>query len=357
MATGEIDATKAEEFAGRMVGVVNDGVLCVLASIGHQTGLFDAMAGLPPSTSEEIADAAGLDERYVREWLGAITVGRIVDYEPDGGTYVLPPERAACLTRAAGPDNLALVARLVSLSGQVEGPVIDCFRNGGGLPYSAYPGFHEFQAEFTAGAFDAALVDRVVPLVPGLRERLEEGIDVLDVGCGAGHAINLLARALPASRYTGYDLSEEAVALAGAEAAELGLSNARFEPRAVDDVDETDSYDLVTAFDVIHDLPHPGAALAAIARVLRPGGRFLMVDIAASSHLQNNLDHPLGPIIYGGSVMHCVPVSLGQGGEGLGTAWGEERARDLLAEAGFDRVEVTQVEGDPFNNYFVASLG
>jgi hypothetical protein len=201
MAPQEIDAAKVEEFAERMVGVVNDGVLCVLASIGHQTGLFDAMAELPPSTSEQIAEAAGLDERYVREWLGAMTVGRIVDYEPEEAAYGLPPERAACLTRAAGPDNLALIARLVSLSGQVEEAVIECFRSGGGIPYSAYPGFHEFQAEFTSGAFDAALIDRVVPLVPGLRERLEEGINVLDVGCGAGHAINLLARAFPASRF------------------------------------------------------------------------------------------------------------------------------------------------------------
>lgn len=357
MATQEIDAAKVEEFAGRIVGVVNDGVLCVLASIGHRTGLFDTMAGLPPSTSAGIAEDAGLEERYVREWLGAMTVGRIVDYDPDEATYALPPERAACLTRAAGPDNLALLARLVPLSGQVEEAVIDCFQRGGGLPYSAYPGFHEFQGEFTRGAFDAALIDCVVPLVPGLRERLEEGIDVLDVGCGAGHAINLLARAFPASRFAGHDLSEEAVALARAEAAALGLQNVRFEAKSADDLDEPGAYDLVTAFDVIHDLPHPDAALGRIARALRPGTTFLMADIAASSHLHENLDHPLGPIIYGSSVMHCVPVSLGQGGEGLGTVWGEQRARELLTEAGFTRVQVVQAEGDAFNNYFVASVG
>ncbi|MGH3117683.1 MAG: class I SAM-dependent methyltransferase [Gaiellales bacterium] len=203
--------------------------------------------------------------------------------------------------------------------------MIDCFRSGGGLPYSTYPDFHAFQAEVTAGAFETALVEHVVPLVPGLRQRLEDGIDVVDVGCGAGHAINLLARALPASRFTGYDLSDEAVALARAEAAELGLRNARFEAEDVDRLDEPESYDLVTAFDVIHDLPHPGAALAALARALRPSGTLLVVDIAASSHLHENLDHPFGPIVYGSSVMHCVPVSLGQGGEGLGTAWGEQQ--------------------------------
>lgn len=355
MATQEIDTAKVEQFAERMVGAVNEGMLCVLASIGHQTGLFDVMAGLPPSTSVRIAEAAGLDERYVREWLGAMTVGRIVEYEPQDETYALPPERAACLTRAAGPDNLALIARFVPLCGQVEEAVIDCFRNGGGLPYSAYPDFHAFQAEVTAGAFDAALVEHVVPLVPGLRERLEAGIDVVDVGCGAGHALNLLARAFPASRFTGYDLSDEAVALARAEAAELGLRNAHFEAQDVDRIDEPESYDLVTAFDVIHDLPHPGAALTAIARALRTGGTFLMVDIAASSHLHENLDHPFGPIVYGSSVMHCVPVSLGQDGQGLGTAWGEHQARELLAHAGFTAIEVTQVEGDPFNNYYVAS--
>jgi 2-polyprenyl-3-methyl-5-hydroxy-6-metoxy-1,4-benzoquinol methylase len=284
-----------------------------------------------------------------------MVVGQIVEHEPEDATYALPPERAACLTRAAGPDNIALVARLVPLSGEVERAVIDCFRNGGGLPYSAYPDFHAFQAEVTAGAFESTLVEHVVPLVPGLRERLGEGADVVDVGCGAGHAVNLLGRVFPASRFTGYDLSEEAVALARAEAAELGLSNARFEAKDVNHLDEPEAADLVTAFDVIHDLPHPGAALAAIARALRPGGTFLMVDIAASSHLHENLHHPFGPIVYGSSVMHCVPVSLGQGGEGLGTAWGEQRARELLEQAGFTHVEVTQVEGDPLNNYYIAS--
>jgi 2-polyprenyl-3-methyl-5-hydroxy-6-metoxy-1,4-benzoquinol methylase len=355
MATQEIDPANVEQFAERMLGALNDGVLCVLVSVGHQTGLFDAMAGLPPSTSEQIAQAAGLDERYVREWLGAMAVGRIVEYRPADATYSLPAEHAACLTRAAGPDNIALFARAVPLFGQAESAVIDCFRNGGGLPYSAYPDFHAAQAEQTAGTLEATLVDQVVPLVPGLRERLEAGIDALDVGCGAGHAVNLLARAFPASRFTGYDLSDEAVALARAEAAEIGLGNARFEARNVDRLHEAGSYDLVTAFDVIHDLPHPGAALAAIAGALRSGATFLMVDIAVSSHLHENLDHPFGPLLYGASVMHCVPVSLGQGGEGLGTVWGEQRARELLAEAGFSHVEVAQLEGDPFNNYYIAS--
>jgi SAM-dependent methyltransferase len=354
MGTQELDHSEIEQFAGRMIGVVNDGMLCVLASIGHQTGLFDTLAELPACSSEQIADAAGLDERYVREWLGGMTVGRIVDHDPATDTYALPPERAACLTRAAGANNIALIARLVSLSGRVEDGVIGCFRDGGGLPYSTYPDFHNFQAEVTAGAFETTLVDHVVPLVPGLRDRLQAGIDVLDVGCGAGHALNLLAQAFPDSRFTGYDLSEEAVALARREASDLGLGNTRFEARDVDLLDERDAYDLVTAFDAIHDLPHPGPTLAAIARALRTDGTLLMVDIAASSELDDNLDHPFGPLVYGSSVIHCVPVSLGQGGEGLGTAWGEQRARALLSEAGFSRIDVTQLEGDPFNNYYVS---
>jgi 2-polyprenyl-3-methyl-5-hydroxy-6-metoxy-1,4-benzoquinol methylase len=350
-----IETAEVDAFAQRMVRVVNDGMLSVLIGIGHETGLFDVMARLPASTSAEIADAAGLDERYVREWLGAMTVGRIVDYDPADATYALPPERAACLTRAAGPDNVALVARFVAFSGRAERAVIDCFRTGGGLPYSAYPDFHVLQAEVTAGAFEAALVQHVVPVIADLRERLESGIDALDVGCGAGRASNVLARAFPASRFTGYDIAEDAVALARAEAAEAGLTNTRFEARDVAALGEHQSYDLVTAFDVIPDLPHPRDALAAIASALRPGGTFLMVDVAASSHLHENLDHPLGAIVYGSSVMHCVPVSLGQGGEALGTAWGEQRARELLAGAGFADVHVIEVEGDRFNNYYVAT--
>ena len=183
--TDLIDTAAAEQFAGRMLGVLNDACLAVMTSVGHRTGLFDAMAGLPPATSADIAAAAGLQERYVREWLGAMTVAGVVVYDATTGSYLLPAEHAAALTRAAGPENLAAMMQFVGLLAGVETEVSECFRVGGGVPYSEYHEFHRLMAEDSAAVHDAALVDAIVPLVPGLTERLRDGIDVADIGCGA----------------------------------------------------------------------------------------------------------------------------------------------------------------------------
>jgi len=222
------------------------------------------------------------------------------------------------------------------------------------VPYSAYPRFQALQAEESAMLIDAALVGAVLPMVPGLVERMQRGIDVLDVGCGRGHAINVLARTFPNSRFTGYDFSTEGIAAGRAEAAQLGLTNARFEVKDVATLHQPASYDLVVAWDVIHDLARPAQVLAAIAAALRPQGTFLMVDIAASSHLHENLEHPLGPLLYAASVFHCMTVSLAQDGAGLGTVWGEQTARQMLAEAGFAAIDVQQLPGDPMHNFYIA---
>ncbi|QKW20403.1 class I SAM-dependent methyltransferase [Kitasatospora sp. NA04385] len=348
----EPDRAKQEAFAGRMLQVLNDACLGLMAGVGHESGLFDVMAGLEPATAGEVARAAGLNERYVREWLGAMVTGGVVDYDPARESYRLPPEHAASLTRAAGPDNLARIAQDLGMLAEVEQRVVEAFRTGAGVPYAAYPRFQALQAEESGEVYDLALVHGIVPLVPGLPERLREGIDVLDVGCGQGHAVNVLAEAFPASRFQGLDRSEEGVAAARAEAAGRGLPNARFE--VGDSAELTGSHDLVTAFDVIHDLARPARTLAAIAGALRPGGVFLMGDIAASSRLEENIGHPLCPALYTFSVFYCMSVSLGEGGEGLGTVWGEQTARRMLADAGFGTVDVRRVEGDILNVYYAA---
>ncbi|MBA3528448.1 MAG: class I SAM-dependent methyltransferase, partial [Propionibacteriaceae bacterium] len=301
-----LDEAAAEAFAGRLIEVLNSASLAVLTSIGHQTGLFDTLSTLPSSTSQQIADAAGLNERYVREWLGGVTTADVVRYDPATSTYWLPREHAAFLTSAAGPDNLARVMQYVAMMGEVEQQIIGCFRNGGGLPYSAYPRFHEVMAEESAGVYDAALVDVIVPLVPGLTERLTSGIEAADVGCGRGHAINVLATAFPASRFTGFDFSEEAIGEARSEAQHLCLGNAQFEVCDVATLRALDRFHLVTAFDAIHDQAHPGVVLANIARSLRPGGVFLMQDIKASSKVEENIELPWATMLYAVSTLHCM---------------------------------------------------
>ena len=345
---------RAEAFAERIVGVVNDGCLALMISVGHRTGLFETMAGRAPSTSTGIAEAAGLQERYVREWLGAMVLGGVVEHDPASGTYRLPPEHAASLTRAAGADNLATFTQYVALLGSVEDGIVECFRRGGGLPYSAYPRFFAVQSEDSGQLIDATLVQKTLPTFPDLQRRLEEGIDVADVGCGRGHAANVMARAFPRSRFVGYDLSAEAVEAGRAEAEAWGLTNVRFEACDLATLDVFGRYDLVFAFDAIHDQVEPRRVLGNIAHALRPGGEFLMVDIKASSHLHENHEHPIGVAFYTISTMHCMTVSLADGGEGLGTMWGEQKARELLAEAGFGHVDVTEIEGDIQNLYYRA---
>lgn len=352
-----IDAAKAEAFAGEMVGMLNHAFLALLTSVGHQTRLFEVMSALPPATSGRIAEAAGLQERYVREWLAGMVTGGIVEYRPEAGTYRLPPEHAACLTRAAGPDNLAMFTQYVGLCGIVEPKVVEAFRSGGGVPYSEYPRFQQLQAEESAMLFDEKLVGTILPLAPGLIEALQTGADVLDLGCGQGHAVNLMAQAFPRSRFTGWDFSEEGIAAARAEASRLNLTNVRFEVRDLAALDAVDGYDLVTAFDVVHDLARPDEVLRRVARALRRDGTFLVGDIAASSDLARNREHPLGTLLYGASVFHCMTVSLAQGGPGLGTMWGEEKAQAMLAEAGFPHVQTKHLDGDVFHVFYIARKG
>jgi len=343
-----------EEFADRMVGAIDSASLAILLSIGHQTKLFDTMAELPPASSAQIADAAGLNERYVREWLGGVVAGRIVDYDPEAQTYALPPHRAAVLTRAAGPDNLSRVAQFIPLLAEVEQKVIGCFQTGGGLSYSEYPRFHTLMAEESGEVFNAALVDVILPMAEGLPEQLRAGAEVADIGCGSGHAINLMAQAFPASRFTGIDFSDEGLAAGRAEAERLGLTNASFEQHDVAQLDITDVYDVITAFDAIHDQAHPAQVLANIYRALRPGGVFLMVDIKASSRVEDNVGAPFAAYLYTVSTMHCMSVSLGLDGDGLGTVWGRQLATSMLADAGFGDVAVREIESDPLNLYYVA---
>ncbi len=349
----ELDKHRTDAFGERMLATLNSGALSLMISIGHRTGLFDAMHGMAPSTSEQIAEAAGLNERYVREWLGAMLTGDIVECNSTGELFSLPAEHSVWLTREAASDNIAVFAQYIPLLGTVEENIIDCFKRGGGVPYSAYKRFHQVMAEDSGQTVVAALIDHILPLVPGLAESLRAGIDVLDAGCGSGRALNLMAENFPRSRFTGYDLAEEAILAGRTQAEQSGLDNVRFEQEDLTTFEMPRQYDLITAFDAIHDQACPAGVLAAIAKALKQDGTFLMQDIAASSHIHKNRDHPAGPLLYTISCMHCMTVSLAQGGAGLGAMWGEEKAREMLGAAGFSRVEVKRLPHDFQNNYFI----
>lgn len=355
MSTTEIDKERAKRFMENITGIMNGGALSLMCSIGHKTGLFDTMAEMEPASPAEIADAAGLQERYVREWLSAMTAGGIVDHDPEAGTFHLPLEHAGLLTRAAGPLNLTVYCQYVSLLGLVEDEVVEAFRTGGGVPYDRYPMFQQLMAESSGQRYERALISQVVPLLPGGAERLAAGIDLADVGCGSGIALNLLAAEFGASRFAGFDVSEGAIEAARARAAEMGNDNVRFEVRDAADLDLHDEFDVATSFDAVHDQAHPDRMLAGIFAALRPGGTYLCVEPKASSHLHENLDLPMAPMLYTVSTMHCMTVSLAYDGTGLGAAWGEQMTAEWLERAGFGDIEITGIHDDRANTYFLAT--
>jgi 2-polyprenyl-3-methyl-5-hydroxy-6-metoxy-1,4-benzoquinol methylase len=352
-------AERVESFAAWILESFNQAAFCLMASVGHRLGLFDVMQQMPPATSHEIAGRAGLDERYVREWLGAMTTSKVVECASDGRTdrYSLPAEHAAVLTRAAGADNLAGLTQYIPLLGSVEDDIIECFRHGGGVPYERFPRFHAVMAEDSGQSVLSSLESHVLPLIPGLRQSLERGIRWLDVGCGSGRIINRLAELFPRSRFEGRDLSSDAIRTAKEQAGAMNLSNVSFIAQDLSDfaaTAEPDMFDIVTTFDAIHDQAKPLNVLQGIRRTLKPDGVYLMQDIRASSDVVKNIGHPLGTLLYAVSCLHCMTVSLAQGGEGLGAMWGEERTLEYLRAAGFTSIEVHQLPHDIQNNWYVA---
>jgi ubiquinone/menaquinone biosynthesis C-methylase UbiE len=350
------DPVKAEAFAGRLLTALNNGALCLMMSVGHRTGLFDVMSKSAPATSAAIAAQAGLNERYVREWLGAMVTSGVVAFEPATARYTLPAEHAAYLTRTALSDNTAVFAQYIAVLGQVEDDIVGCFRNGGGVPYEKFSRFHEVMAEDSGQSVLSSLESHILPLVPGLKERLEKGTRVLDVGCGRGRIMNRLAELYPHSTFEGMDLSTKAIAFAQAEASIKGLSNVEFVAIDVsnfDEVAEPDSVDFIATFDAIHDQARPLNVLKGIQRALKSDGAYLMQDISGTSHLDQDVGHPIGTFLYAVSCMHCMTVSLAQGGEGVGAMWGEEKTREYLERAGFRSITTHRLSHDIQNNWYV----
>lgn len=343
----------SDTFEKRMLNVMNEASLALMLSVGHRAGLFDSISKIPPSTSTQIAAASGLNERYVREWLGAMVTSKIIDYEPGAKTYSLSKEKAEFLTKS-GTYNFASSMQFIPVLAYVEDHIVRCFENGGGVPYESFNRFHDVMAEESEQTVLSALIDRILPIIPGLGERISSGINVLDVGCGSGKAVNLMAKTYPKSRYHGYDISQEAIGNAKKEAERLGLTNTTFERQDVSKFVKENHFDLITAFDAIHDQADPQKVLENIKKSLKPDGVFLMQDIRASSNLENNMDHSLAPYLYAVSCLHCMTVSLAQNGKGLGAMWGRELATQMLSDAGFSDIEVKQLPHDPINYYYIA---
>lgn len=347
--TTEFSPEKMQAFMFQTIGGVTASLTTTMIDVGVRSGALDALAA-GPATSVELADRAGLSERHVREWLGALATSGIVDYDAATRRYTLPPEHAVVLTGDT-PANIAPLAQGAVFLARFAPAVARTLEEGGGIPYADYqPEFTQMQDQMGRRAYDAVLVDGYIASVEGLTDRLRSGASVADIGCGSGHVVNVLARAFPESTFFGFDLSEAAIEAARREADEYGQTNATFEVRDVADLPSGARYDVITAFDAIHDQARPRDVLRAVHGALADDGVFMMVDMDASSNLEDNIGNPVAPYFYAVSLMHCMQVSLAEDGEGLGTAWGRQLATELLGEAGFGSVNVIDTPPqDPVN--------
>ncbi len=351
-----VTRTHSEAFAERVGTLLDAGAVAAMMSVGHRTGLFTALAGQPPAKSEEIARRAGLAERYVREWLAVMVTGRIIDYDPALRTYHLPDAHAACLVPGAELGNLAVYAQHVTLLGKLEDRIQHCLESGEGTGYSDYPCFHQIMAEDSDQTVKDALFNAILPLISDMDARLESGIEVLDAGCGRGHVLIALAERYPKSRFTGYDLCADAIDHARTSAFSAGLSNVAFEKRDLTGYSEPGRFDFVTSFDAVHDQKDPEGLIRGLRASLKPGGVYLMQDIGGSAYLEKNMNFPMASLLYAISCAHCTPVSIGQGGDGLGTMWGWETAQRMLKDAGFATVTRHILPHDPMNVWFVSRV-
>ncbi len=350
----DYNQAKADTFVQNQLQILNNAGIAIMISIGHQLKLFDVLAELPPSSSKEIATAANLNERYVREWLAAMVTGRVIEYDNGKKTYSLPQEYASTLTHKNYPNNLAVLMQFIPTLAQAEDKILERFKQGGGIGYAEYPKFHRVMAELSDQTVLAHLIETILPLNQDVVTKLKQGAYVADIGCGLGHAINLMAEHYPNSQFVGYDLCNDVVTEANQRAEKRQLKNVKYIEQDVANWKPQAEFDFITAFDAIHDQGQPAIVLENIVSALKDNGLFLMQDIKAHTNVHDNLENPVTPITYVISCLHCMPISLSQDGVGLGACWGKELAEDMLKDAGFSHVNVNELDHDILNYYYLA---
>lgn len=345
-----MDRDRVEAFLGRFVELAAGATTIGLLAVAERSGLTGYLGEHGGGTSADIAAGANLSERYVREIMSGLAAAGVVTYDADSGHFTLPPEHALFLSAETSPYFMGGWLDMIPASfRQIDG-VATAVKHGGGV------GFEEFGDEFIRGidrgnapSQRAFLVKRWLPAIPGVVEGLERGIAVADIGCGSGTVPRLIAEAYPEARVSGFDPSEQSIAVARSRAEQV--DNVEFHVARAQEVPTDPGFDLITTFDVIHDLADPAAALEHIRLALRPGGSYLMMEPNASSHLEENLNDR-GALLYGVSALHCMTQSLAIGGAGLGAAWGAERAEEMARAAGFSLFEKLEGISNRFSSFY-----
>jgi 2-polyprenyl-3-methyl-5-hydroxy-6-metoxy-1,4-benzoquinol methylase len=352
----QLDDAATEAFAEKVLADYAGANAFFMASIGDRLGLFMELAESGAATAEELAARTGLQERYLREWVGGMAAAGYLDYDPSTISYSLPAERVPVLAEEAGPAFFGCAFFDFSTNfGETYHNLLDAFRVGGGVSQASYGTEVAASIErFTAPWFEHMLVELWLPEMPTVASKLVAGASVCDIGCGRGRAVIKLAQAFPKSTFVGVDVYEPAVRAAESAAEEAGVADrASFEIR-----DASQGlgrrYDVITTFDVLHDSVDPEAIMRAIRAGLAVGGRHVCVEINCADRPEENAGH-LGTVLYGLSLAYCLPVSLAEGGAGLGTlGLPESRLTELALEAGFSEVRRLPID-NPFNSVYEIS--
>lgn len=346
-----VDPAKVEAFLDRFVGIAAGTTTIALLTVADRSGLLAWLGKGAGGTPSEIAAATGLDERYVREVCSGLAAGGVLEHED--GSFSLPPEHALFVADPSSPYFMGgWLDMLPAMVEQIDG-VADAVRHGGGVPFEAFgPGLIRGLDRANGPSQRILLIRKWLPAVPGLIERLEEGSRVADIGCGTGTVAIQIATTFPNSSVVGFDVSDELLSIARERAA--GVPNVTFERVPVSEIPTTPGFDLITSFDVIHDLVDPLGGLHRIREALAPGGCYLMMEPNASSDLDDNL-HDHGTLLYGISTLYCMTQSLAEGGAGLGAAWGRQQAEALAGRAGFSRFEPLDAIQNRFSSFYLLS--
>ena len=348
MSATEIDEGKLEAFMGQAVTDVGAVISAPLVILGEKLGLYKAMAGAGPLTSQEVAKRSGTAERYVREWLRNQAAGGYVTYEPDSDRYTLPDEQALALADEESPFYILGIYDSIASLYADEDKILEAFRSGEGM------GWHEHDQRLFRGTerffrpgYRGHLVGAWIPALEGVQEKLERGATVADVGCGHGASTIIMAEAFPNSEFFGFDYHQASIERAREAAATAGVADRiSFSVASAKDYPGSD-YDLVCVFDCLHDMGDPVGASAHVLETLDADGTWMIVEPFANDRVEDNLN-PVGRVFYGASTTICTPASLAQEvGLALGAQAGEARLSEVLREGGFTRVR--RATETPFN--------
>lgn len=345
----ELDMDKLHVFVGKMLGDLGGAISVPTVRIGMRLGLFEALHRDGPATSDELAARTGCAERYVREWALAQAANGYLTYDGDGERFSLSPEQAMVFTVKDSPVYLAGAFDLVAATIEGEPKVEAAFRSGEGVAWGDSAGclFCAVGAFFRPGYVNG-IVQSWLPALDGMVSRLEAGARVADVGCGVGFSTLLMAKAYPASRFTGYDFHAPSIEQARAHAVEHGVADrVSFETVAAKEIAER-GFDLVTMFDCLHDMGDPKGCAKHMRTILAEDGAWMLVEPIAGDRPADNIGSPVSRLFYNASTMICVPTSIAQEvGAALGAQAGESKLTEVLTSAGFGRVR-RATEG-PFN--------